>query len=68
VQISPIGNQPHFFQQRTHEASTFTLSPQNGGSKISLRNFANRSNSCVVRSICYSWATCLLLWWKLFAD
>jgi len=35
------------------------LSPQKGGSKIPLRNFANRSNSCVARSLCDSWATCL---------
>jgi len=44
----------------THEASTFLLyiSPQKGGSKIPLRNFANRSSSCVARSLCDSWATC----------
>ena len=29
-----------------------------GGSKIPLDNFANRSNSCVARSLCDSWATC----------
>jgi len=36
----------------------FPSAPQNGGSKIPLRNFANRSNSCVAQSLCYSWATC----------
>ena len=30
VQISPIGSRPRFFQRRTHEASTFPLSPQKG--------------------------------------
>jgi len=50
---------PRFFQRRTHEASTFPLSPQKVA-KISLRNFANRSNSCVARSLCDSWATCYI--------
>jgi len=38
----------------------FPYAPQKGGSKIPLRNFANWSNSCVARSLCYSWATCNL--------
>jgi len=58
VQLSPIGSRARFFQRHTHEASTFPLSPQKGGSKIPLRNFANQSNSCVARSLCDSWATC----------
>jgi len=54
------GSRPRFFQRRTHEAPTFRLRPSKGGSKIPLRNFANRSNSCVARSLCDpdSWTTC----------
>ena len=38
----------------------FSWAHQKGGSKIPLRNFANRSNSCVARSVCDNWATCLI--------
>jgi len=36
-----LGSRLRFFQRRTHEASTFPLSSQKGGSKIPLRSSAN---------------------------
>jgi len=48
------------FATQLMKASTFPLSPEKGDSKLSLRNyFTNRSNSCVARFLCASWATCL---------
>jgi len=39
VQLSPIGSQPRFFQRRTHEASTFPLSPSKGWLENSTSQF-----------------------------
>jgi len=59
---SPIGSRPRFFQRRTHEASTFRLSPPppKGVSKILLCNFlrievtrASRGLSAIAELLVY---------------
>ena len=47
VHLSLIGSRSRAFQRGIDKAPTFPLSLPKGGSKIPLRNFANRSNSCV---------------------